>query len=116
VLRESCRQFVAWRGVLGEACPRYISVNLSRSQLACHDLPATIEQILRDTGMSPGWLQLEITENQAVRATGTYREALARLRALGVRLAQHNHALRKVPLDHIVHYVGGRRAWAVTEN
>lgn len=107
VLRESCRQFVAWRSALGEVCPRYISVNLSRSQLACHDLPATIEQILRDTGMSPGWLQLEITENQAVRTTGTYREALARLRALGVRLAMDDFGtgmsslsgLHEMPID-----------------
>lgn len=87
VLRAACAQFAAWRSALGEQCPDHISVNLSRSQLACHDLPATIESILRETGLPAGCLQLEITENQAARAVGSYREALGRLRALGVRLA-----------------------------
>ncbi|MDX2016763.1 MAG: EAL domain-containing protein [Planctomycetota bacterium] len=107
VLRTACEQFMRWRAALGEQCPDHISVNLSRSQLACHDLPATIETILRETGLPASCLQLEITENQAARATGSYREALGRLRALGVRMAMDDFGtgmsslsgLHELPID-----------------
>lgn len=83
VLRESCRQFARWRQSMGDAAPRSISVNLSRTQLAIVDLPATIQRILKETGVSSSSLHLEITESMAMRDVEFAKRILHALKQIG---------------------------------
>jgi diguanylate cyclase (GGDEF)-like protein/PAS domain S-box-containing protein len=63
-----------------------VSVNLTVFQLARTDLPRVVAQALRRSGLPPGDLIVEITEDRFLeRAEGVYQ--LARLRELGVRIA-----------------------------
>jgi diguanylate cyclase (GGDEF)-like protein len=85
VLRTACRQARAWevRG-LG---PVRLSVNVSSRQLRQRTLVRTVREILEESNLGPGSLELEITENTLVESDGYTLAALEDLGALGVGLA-----------------------------
>ena len=65
-----------------------ISVNLSARQLRDARLVADVAATLRDTGLAPRSLTLEITETVLMDNTGGAIDRLHQLKALGVRLAK----------------------------
>lgn len=87
VLRESCRQFVAWRNANAEAQKLFISVNLSVRQFALPDIVDQVRTILFDSGLPGESLKLEITESVILENTSIASEKLHALRALGVQLS-----------------------------
>jgi len=81
ILRTACHEAVSWPRQLR------IAVNLSPVQFQHGELPNLVHQILLDTGLSPGRLELEITEGVLI---GDFSRAMAILRQLknmGVRIA-----------------------------
>lgn len=81
ILRTACVEAASWPR------PLDISVNLSPVQFLRGDLPGLVHQVLLETGLPPGRLELEITEGVLV---GDFTRALAvlrRLKNLGVRIA-----------------------------
>ena len=86
VLERSCRDFMDWRARLGRGAPRLIAVNLSRAQLGQPGWIDTVRRILRDSGMPPEALQLEVTESLAAQDHDT-QARLHELKALGIQLA-----------------------------
>ncbi|MBL0940086.1 MAG: EAL domain-containing protein [Gemmatimonadaceae bacterium] len=87
VLRRACHQFLEWRDRLGDAAPNYLSVNLSRVQLADPSLTDRLFSILEETGMPADGIQLEVTESQLMQHRGVATELLGRLKRHGIRLA-----------------------------
>jgi diguanylate cyclase (GGDEF)-like protein len=85
VLREACRQALAFERSGVGAFP--IAVNVSRRQLKERDFEATVASILRETGLPPERLELEITENALLEDVEGTLATLRALRALGVGLA-----------------------------
>jgi len=81
ILREACREAASW--------PRHcqISVNLSPAQFMHGDLVSLVHSILVETGLSPGRLELEITEGVLIEDFDRGLSLLRRLKALGVRIA-----------------------------
>lgn len=87
VLREACSQFARWRQTMGvQAAPPSISVNVSRNQLALPYLPQKIQEILRQTGMTPQDLHLEVTESAVMKDVATATQMLHAIKQLGVKL------------------------------
>ncbi|OGP82716.1 MAG: hypothetical protein A2Y95_03560 [Deltaproteobacteria bacterium RBG_13_65_10] len=90
MLREACRQLQAWQ----EQCPQEgsltINVNLSGKHFAQPDLIAFIEETLRETGLDPSTLRLEISESVVVENTDSENAMLAQLKALQVELHLDN--------------------------
>lgn len=84
VLHEACRQVMQWR-LSGFDLPQ-LSVNLSVKQLERPEFIDTLDDILRETGMNPHHLKLEITES-VVMAVGNAFDILDRLRSLGITLS-----------------------------
>ncbi|MBP8307706.1 MAG: bifunctional diguanylate cyclase/phosphodiesterase, partial [Burkholderiaceae bacterium] len=110
VLRESCRQFMAWRLEAGERAPRTISVNLSRIQMnSPEQLRALLRDVLTSSAMQAEWLQLEVTEREVMRDPQASRALMQELRLIGVRLAMDDFGtgtsslgcLREFPFDTI---------------
>ncbi|MDF1523243.1 MAG: diguanylate cyclase, partial [Trueperaceae bacterium] len=64
VLGEACRQSAEWRR--RGLPPMRMAVNLSVQQFRASGLVGVVERALRDTGMCPAGLELEITESMAV--------------------------------------------------
>jgi EAL domain-containing protein (putative c-di-GMP-specific phosphodiesterase class I) len=85
VLRTACAQGVAWQAQ--GLPPVRMAVNLSPRQFADPDLLADIGAALRETGMAPELLELEITESMVMHDTQRAVGVLRAIKALGVRLA-----------------------------
>jgi EAL domain-containing protein (putative c-di-GMP-specific phosphodiesterase class I) len=84
ILRNALRQSQLW-SKQGFDIP--VAVNLSASSLDDPQLCETIAAILRDEGMSPRQLILEITENSLMTEPTRALGAISDLKALGVQLA-----------------------------
>src|SRR5262249_41798715 len=83
IIRTACEKAAAWRAA---GLPlSLIGVNLFPSQLGDETLLADVEQALRDTGLPPNALELEITENVALNYE--HATVLQKLHEKGVNLA-----------------------------
>ncbi len=87
VLREACRQAKEWQERYPSDLPLMVGVNLSARELEHPDLVEEAEGALRDSGLDPRTLTLEITESAVVKDEEHNIDALRRLGALGVRFA-----------------------------
>ncbi len=103
VLREACMQLQSDQP--NEKTT--VSVNLSGKQLAQPDLLERITIILRDSGLKPQRLKLEITESAIIEDPERISDLLHQLKALGVQLCLDDFGtgysslsyLNKLPLD-----------------
>jgi len=86
ILREAVRQAVEWfrAGVGGGSL--WVSVNLSVEQLANPALVGEVELALRDHGLPPDLLVLELTESAVMRDVVTATHRLDAIAQLGVRI------------------------------
>jgi diguanylate cyclase (GGDEF)-like protein/PAS domain S-box-containing protein len=81
ILREACREAASW------PLPLQIAVNLSPVQFMHGDLVSLVHSILLETGLSPGRLEVEITEGVLIEDFDRGLALLRRLKALGVRIS-----------------------------
>jgi diguanylate cyclase (GGDEF)-like protein len=86
VLGEACRQLRTWQTSCPAMAEITMSVNLSAKQLAAPGLVGRVEQIIRDCGLNPKLIILEITESVMIRNPETCIPVLKQLRDLGVQL------------------------------
>jgi diguanylate cyclase (GGDEF)-like protein/PAS domain S-box-containing protein len=85
VLRTACAQIVAWQKMgLPPIC---VAVNLSPRQFANERLLSEIAEVLKETGIPPHLLELEITEGMVIGDTAAAVHLLTAIKHLGVRLA-----------------------------
>ena len=85
VLGEACRNCGTWQG--SSQRPLGVAVNVSAVQFDEPDFPERVKNILRESGLAPLLLTLELTEGVLVRDMDRARRQLAGLRELGVRIA-----------------------------
>ncbi|MFY0734545.1 putative bifunctional diguanylate cyclase/phosphodiesterase [Aurantimonas sp. NFXS3] len=101
VLREACRNAVAWGDRLT------VAVNVSVDQFRHGTIKADVEDALASSGLAAHRLELEITESLFIDDPETVVAVLHGLRALGVRIALDDFGtgysslsyLRKFPFD-----------------
>ncbi len=85
VLREACRQAAAWNRA-GTGRVVGIAVNIAAAQLRHAAFIADVEQALRDAGLPPHLLTLELTESVVLELDAATR-TLGQLKELGVHIA-----------------------------
>jgi len=85
VLRAACEQSCRWQEMGFE--PIRIAVNVSGHQIRHPSFVAEVEAVLRDTGLSPEQLELEITESTIMQQDEVTDRAFADLQAIGVPVA-----------------------------
>jgi diguanylate cyclase (GGDEF)-like protein/PAS domain S-box-containing protein len=85
VLKAACEQCVAWQR-LGLP-PLGMAVNLSPRQFKDPGLAQDVTEALRESGMEPRLLELEITEGMIMNSIDQAAGTAAVIKALGVRLA-----------------------------
>ncbi|HEY1726204.1 MAG TPA: bifunctional diguanylate cyclase/phosphodiesterase [Steroidobacteraceae bacterium] len=85
IIARVCRLAVQWRQIVPRT-PFYMSVNLSASSLRDPQLVDFVSNTLREAGLPPDVLKLEVSELSLISNVGVAREALERLHALGVQL------------------------------
>lgn len=105
VIRQACRQNKVWMEAGLPALP--VAVNLSARQFDRQDIPALLVQVLRETGLKPGLLELEITEGLSMQDPQKTIDIIGRLKAIGVGVAIDDFGtgysnltyLKKFPVD-----------------
>ena len=85
VLREACRQSVAWRQA---GLPELVmGVNLSAVQFKRGDVLKSVTQALEESGLEPALLELELTESILIKDTEKVLATVRQLKSLGVKLS-----------------------------
>jgi diguanylate cyclase (GGDEF)-like protein len=105
VLQTACAQIRAWRDAGIVLVP--ISVNVSPMQFMGDDVREAVTDALRRNGVSPGVLEIEITESALLEHREDIALTLRDLRMIGVRVALDDFGtgyasvsyLTRVPLD-----------------
>jgi len=103
VLKCACKDATEW--------PEHVklAVNLSPMQFRIGNVLTTVSEALRESGLDPGRLDLEITESVLLDRTDQVIASLHALRALGVRISMDDFGtgysslsyLRSFPFDKI---------------
>jgi EAL domain-containing protein (putative c-di-GMP-specific phosphodiesterase class I) len=86
VLTEACTQASRWNQEFPDA-GLVLSVNLAARQAVDESIVDDVARVLRQTGLPPQLLQLELTESAVMDAGGKPLPSLRRLAALGIRIA-----------------------------
>jgi EAL domain-containing protein (putative c-di-GMP-specific phosphodiesterase class I) len=86
VLEKACTEVHDWEARFPDQQLR-LGVNLSVRQLQRPNIVNEIRQVLKDTGMSPDRLTLEITESAVIREGEETSHVFQRLRQAGMKVA-----------------------------
>ena len=107
VMRKACGQNKKWQdaGILNVP----IAVNLSVNQFQNAEIIEDIVKILKETGLDPKDLEVEITENIIMKETEYIIECLLQLKQVGVKIAIDDFGteysslnyIKQLPLDKI---------------
>jgi diguanylate cyclase (GGDEF)-like protein len=81
VLHQACAEAATWPAHVR------VAINISSLQFGNQTLVATVAEVIRQTGIAPERVELEITESVVLRDDQATLSALHALRALGVRIA-----------------------------
>ncbi|WP_339529009.1 bifunctional diguanylate cyclase/phosphodiesterase [Pseudomonas mucidolens] len=85
VIGEACRQLKTWHQ--NKVRVPKVSVNISARQFSDGQLGRRIANILKDTGLPPACLELELTESILMREVNEAMQILASLKNLGLSIA-----------------------------
>jgi diguanylate cyclase (GGDEF)-like protein/PAS domain S-box-containing protein len=105
VLREACQQAMLWsEGNLREGT---IAINVSATEFRAPGFLERVRQILDETGLYAGRLELELTESVLMNNAETSRVTLCALKDLGIKLVVDDFGtgysslsyLKQFPLD-----------------
>ena len=107
VLRAACMDARAWQRDFPGARGLFVSVNVSPRQLRAGDMAAQVEDVLRESGLAPQHLHIELTETAVIGDELRVSSLLARLRNSGVKVWLDDFGtgfsglshLRRVPVD-----------------
>lgn len=108
ILRAACEQLKKWHLVPGfEAIS--IAVNVSASQFAEEQFVSKVLKVVKETGIEPSLLKIELTESMLVANIDAIIEKMALLKDRGIRFSLDDFGtgfsslsyLRQLPLDQI---------------
>jgi diguanylate cyclase (GGDEF)-like protein len=107
VLRESCRQARQWHDQFPDMPPLRVCVNLSAKEFKHRDLVEDIARNLRESGLDPSTLTLEITESILMEDVPRTLAVLEEIKSLGVKLGVDDFGtgysalsyLKRFPID-----------------
>jgi diguanylate cyclase (GGDEF)-like protein len=96
VIREACQQALKWPEHLS------VSVNLAPSQIMSREVVPQVARVLRETGLEPRRLQIEITETSLLKNTSDVAEIAGNLKSLGLSIALDDFGTGYSSLSHLV--------------
>jgi predicted signal transduction protein with EAL and GGDEF domain len=109
ILCEACRQVKAWQQLPGVSKDLWVSVNCSSVQLKQSSLVEYVDEVLRNSGLEPHCLVLELTESALMQNPEAARSLLMKLRIIGVQIGLDDFGsgysslsyLRQLPVDFV---------------
>jgi diguanylate cyclase (GGDEF)-like protein/PAS domain S-box-containing protein len=101
VLQEACRTFAAWQKQFPALALDCITVNVSSRQLMKRNFPRIVQQAVRQTGLRPADLRVEITETALLDNPGDAAMVLRELRDFGVKVYLDDFGTGYSSLSHL---------------
>jgi diguanylate cyclase (GGDEF)-like protein/PAS domain S-box-containing protein len=102
VLREACRQAKAWQ-LAGLQCA-CMAVNVSSLELRAPGFVSGVRQALKESGLDPRYLEIELTETGLMSDSGSIVAVLNELKAVGVQLALDDFGTGYSSLSHLKYF------------
>ena len=99
VLREACRQTRAWQ--TAGLPPLCVAINVSAVELRAPGFVSGVRAILKETGLEPRHLELELTETVLIEDSRSVAEVLKELKDVGVLLALDDFGTGYSSLSHL---------------
>lgn len=107
ILRQSCENLLEWREAMGKGWNFTVSVNVSTKHIQRADSVDRIYRIVREIGVEPSWVKIEVTESAMMDQVEQTIAKLERLKDLGFHLALDDFGtgysslsyLSKLPID-----------------
>jgi len=99
VLREACRQTRAWQ--TAGLPPLCVAINVSAVELRAPGFVSGVRAILKETGLEPRYLELELTETVLIEDSRSVAEVLKELKDVGVLLALDDFGTGYSSLSHL---------------
>lgn len=100
VLRSACLEARSWSAQVKVSPPR-VAVNIPAREFYNPKFVATIKEILRETGMDPARLSLELTEESLIQDIEQTIETMNELSKLGIKLALDDFGTGYSSLSHL---------------
>ena len=102
VLKTACLQNVQWQkeGLV----PVRMAVNLSAQQFYRDDIVETVREALREAGLAPEWLELELTESLTLDDTEASITIMRELKHLGVSISLDDFGTGWSALSYLTHF------------
>jgi diguanylate cyclase (GGDEF)-like protein/PAS domain S-box-containing protein len=105
VMREACQQAQSWKDA--GLSTGSMAVNVSTTQFRDEHFLEDLFSILRETGLDPHFLELEVTEGVLMKDAGVAASTLKAVRDIGIRVSVDDFGtgysslsyLRRFPLD-----------------
>jgi len=101
VLQEACRTFANWQRQFPDAGLECITVNVSSRQLVQQNFLRVVQQTLRQTGLAPASMRVEITETALLDSPDETAVVLTSLRDFGVKVYLDDFGTGYSSLSHL---------------
>ena len=101
VLRTACAQVKAWHT---RGYPLRVAVNLAARQVRQEDFVTQVTKVMNETGLAPEWLDVEITEQMAMRNLGVNSAVFDTLSSLMVQVSMEDFGAGHSPLSEVKQY------------
>ncbi len=98
VLEQATREAATW------PAPLKVAVNLSPLQFRAADIASSMLHVLRESGLAPQRLELEITESALLQADGGVAEVLQAFRSTGIRTSLDDFGTRYSSLSYLLSF------------
>lgn len=104
VLREACEATARWHRRFTHRKPVTISINVSPRQFLQPGFTALVDTVIRETGIDPSTISLEITESIAIANPERAIGIMTKLRELGVKMSLDDFGTGYSSLGHLHRY------------
>ena len=98
VLKTSCLEALRWPESVT------IAVNVSSAQFEMKTFAASVGRLLREVGLTPARLEIEVTEDILMRNESTVQATLIALRSMGVRVVMDSFGTGLASLSQLVSF------------
>ena len=102
VLKEVCNQIKQWKNKKLQTVP--ISINISAVHFMKQDWPSTVATVIKETGIYPHDIELEITESTLLNNIEMVKNTIDRLRLLGISIALDDFGKGYSSLSYLTQY------------
>mgnify|MGYP000878474127 CR=1 FL=1 len=104
VFARACTQIAAWQEKYPACNECFISINVSGRQISNSDLIPQIKKVIKQTGVKPSSIHLEITENTLIEGSEATIRKFEQLHELGIHLAIDDFGTGYSSLAYLQHF------------